>query len=141
MKKLLINTLPLANVNFALLLLRAGVALMMLTHGYPKLMHLLSGEPITFPAVPGLGVTLSFVLTVFAEFLCSILVLLGLGTRLSAIPLAITMAVAAFYAHGSDPFASKEMALLYLTIFVVLALTGGGKYSVDHVLARSSSKR
>jgi len=41
------------------------------------------------------------------------------------------MAVAAFIAHGADPFAKKEMALLYLVGFLTVALMGPGRYSID----------
>ena len=39
--------------------------------------------------------------------------------------------VAAFVAHGSDPFAKKELALLYLIGFSTLFLAGPGSYCVD----------
>lgn len=134
MKKLLSNTLPLANVNIALFILRIGVALMMLTHGYPKLLRLLSDEPVTFATILGMSATLSLALAVFAEFLCSLLIFFGVGTRLASIPLIVTMSVAAFHVHGEDPFSRKEKALLFLLIFVVLLFTGGGKFSIDYLL-------
>ncbi len=105
----------------------------MLTHGYPKLQRLLSGE-MRFGDPLGLGPEVSLVLAVFAEFVCAILIVLGLGTRLAAIPLIVTMSVAAFIAHGGDPFGRKEMALLYLVLYVVLLITGSGKFSLDQIL-------
>ncbi len=129
-----------ANTNFALLLLRSGAALMMLTHGYPKLMQFFSGEPITFASIFGLSMTISLLLAVFAEVICSIFVLLGLGTRLAAIPLIFTMLIAAFYIHADDPFASKEKAFLFALIFIVLFISGGGKYSFDNLFVRKLKK-
>ena len=41
------------------------------------------------------------------------------------------MLVAAFIVHGADPFAKKEKALLYAICFLVIAITGAGKYSID----------
>jgi len=41
------------------------------------------------------------------------------------------MAVAAFIVHGDDPFGTKEKALLYLAFFIVIALVGPGKFSID----------
>ncbi len=136
MNILLRKILQPANTDAALLLLRAGAASLMLTHGIPKLMQLFSGEPIAFASVMGMSMTLSLALAVFAEAVCSILILFGIGTRLAAIPLIITMLTAAFVIHADDPFANKEMALLYAIIFSVLFLTGGGKYSVDHLIAK-----
>jgi len=135
MKKLFITKVGKFNLNLGLLILRLSAGGFMLTHGYPKLQRLMAGE-MRFGDPLGLGPEVSLVLAVFAEFFCAILVMLGLGTRLAAIPLIITMAVAAFIAHAADPFGRKEMALLYMISFVVLLLTGSGKFSVDYFLGR-----
>lgn len=123
-------------MDFVLLIVRIAVAAFMLTHGYPKLMKLLAGGEIQFADPFGLGMYFSLVLAVFAEFFCSILVGLGIGTRLAAIPLIVTMSVAAFIAHSSDPFGRKELALLYLVVFVFLLFTGSGKFSVDYFISK-----
>ena len=120
----------------AILLSRVSAGIGMLTHGLPKLNKLLEGGEITFGDPIGLGPVFSLVLAVFSEFLCSIFIILGLGTRLASIPLIITMAVAAFVVHGPDPFRQKEMAILYLIIFIVLLVTGSRKYSLDRILFR-----
>ena len=133
MKRIFSTNFTTANVNTALLLLRVAAASFMLTHGLPKLMNMLAGTS-KFGDPLGLGPELSLGLTVFAEFVCSILLLLGLATRLALIPLIITMAVAAFVAHAGDPFGKKEMAFLYLVVFFALLITGPGKYSVDHAI-------
>jgi putative oxidoreductase len=123
-----------------LLLLRLGAAGGMLTHGYPKLMKLLEGGAIKFADPLGIGATASLALAVFAEFLCSILLALGLGTRFAALVLSITMAVAAFIQHANDPFARKEMALLYLLIFLTLLVFGPGRYSLDSQIGGKAAK-
>jgi putative oxidoreductase len=56
---------------------------------------------------------------------------LGVATRFAAVPLAVTMLVAAFAIHADDPWAKKELALLYAVPFVTLVFTGAGKFSVD----------
>jgi len=123
-------------IDLAILLVRVTVGLGMLTHGWPKLNRLLEGGEISFGDPIGLGPVLSLILTVFAEFLCSIFIILGLGTRLASIPLIITMAVAAFVVHGPDPFQRKETAILYLVFYIVLFLVGSRKYSLDRILYR-----
>jgi putative oxidoreductase len=123
-----------------ILLYRILIASFMLTHGLPKLERLLAGGEIRFGDPIGLGPEASLVLAVFAEFLCSILVGLGLGTRLASIPLVITMAVAAFISHGSDPFGRKELALIYLVSFLTMFFLGGGKFSLDHLINRKSAR-
>lgn len=139
MNKLFIKTLSLSNVSAALLLLRVGISLMMLTHGYPKLMRFFVDEPISFTSILGLSAAVSLALAVFAEFFCSVFIILGLGTRLASIPLIVTMGVAAFFVHGDDPFSRKEKALLFLLIYIVLLFTGGGKFSIDNVWAEKAS--
>ncbi len=117
-------------VNIGLTLLRISASAMMLTHGYPKFQKLLSGD-FEFGDPLGLGPTPSLFLAIIGEFICPILVLIGFKTRLAAIPTVITMAVAAFVVHAADPFGTKEKALLFLTMFLVIALVGPGKYSLD----------
>ncbi len=127
------------NVDIVLLVLRFTIAALMLTHGLPKMETLLSNEPIQFASVFGSSPALSLGLTVFAEVFCSILIMVGFGTRLAAIPLIITMAVAAFMIHGADPFGKKEMAILYLLVYVVLFIAGSGRYSLDSILNNKPS--
>jgi putative oxidoreductase len=122
--------------HLALLGFRICAGAFMLAHGIPKLTKLLSGDQIQFADPYGFGQTGSFVLVVFAEFVCSILVMLGLATRLAVIPLIIDMATAVIFAHANDPFAVKEKALLYLIIFLLLLVVGPGRYSLDHAMMR-----
>src|SRR5699024_8997572 len=112
------------------------IAVLMLTHGIPKLMMLLSGEPIAFPGILGLSGGIALTLAIFAEVICSILVLLGLGTRLAVIPLIATMLVAVLHVHAADPFAKQELGLHFLLVYVILLIAGSGKYSVDKILSR-----
>lgn len=133
--------LNLRNTDIALLLLRLGVGGLMLTHGIPKLMRLFGNDPIQFGDPIGIGVEASLTLTVFSEVVCSILIIIGLGTRLASIPLIFTMVVAFFVVHAADPFQRKELALFFLIVFLVLFLTGSGKYSLDHYLLKRKSRR
>lgn len=135
MKKIF-NTALDNTAHIGLLLFRVLVAILMLTHGFPKLQKLFSGDEIQFADPYGLGPTASFALTTFAEFLCSVLVTLGLATRLAAIPVMITMATAVIFAHADDPFGVKEKPLLFFICFGLLLITGAGRYSVDHALEK-----
>lgn len=118
------------NLDIGLLILRLGIGGMMLTHGIPKLMNF--AEMSTKFADPfGLGPEISLGLVVFAEVFCAILLMVGFKTRWVAIPLLITMLVAAFMIHGADPFGKKEKALLYAVALVPLLLSGGGRLAID----------
>jgi putative oxidoreductase len=116
--------------NLALLVLRLGASGMLLTHGIPKIQRLFS-SPIEFPDPLGVGATTSLILALIGEVVGPLLVLIGYKTKLAAIPTIISMIVALLMIHFNDPFATKEKALLYLLLFVVIFLAGPGKYSVD----------
>lgn len=124
------------NISIAILLLRVVIGGMMLTHGLGKLTMLFGNDPIVFADPMGVGVTASLVLAVLTEVFCSLFLIFGIATRVSAISLSITMFIAAFIVHANDDFAVKEMALLYLLIYVVLAIVGAGKYSIDNWLSK-----
>ena len=116
--------------DFALAVLRIGFSGMMLTHGIPKI-NMLLDNPSAFPDPIGIGGTATLILAVIGEVIAPIFVLIGFKTRIAAIPVIITMAAATFVVHASDPFAVKEKAILFLIAFIVIALAGAGKYSVD----------
>ena len=122
-------------LDWALLAVRIFVGVAMLTHGFPKLMMLLSGK-IEFMNFMGMGEKTSLILTVLAEVLCSLFVLLGLFTRFSVVPLIITMLVAALMVHGNDPFAKQEMSLLYLFHYILIFVAGPGNISIDRMISR-----
>ena len=108
-------------------------------HGWQKL-SAYSGLKDKFPDPIGVGSHLSLILAIGAEAGCSLLLILGLVSRLATVPLAFTMVVALFIVHASDPWKVKELAALFLTLYVGLFFTGPGGYSVDHcLLARRSA--
>lgn len=116
--------------DLALLILRLGFGgMMLIRHGVPKLDKL--SDSSGFPDPLGIGSTASLILCLIGEFLAPVLIIIGLKTKLAAIPAAITMAVAVFIVHASDPLARKEMAILYLFAFLVIFLAGPGSFSVD----------
>ena len=125
-------TLP-VSADWGVLILRVGVSLIMMTHGYPKLNKLISGD-YAFADPLGMGQELSLILTVGAEFFCSLLLLLGIATRAVLIPLIFTMVVVFFIVHGNDPFGDKESALMFLIPYVTLFFTGPGRFSLDKKL-------
>ena len=89
-----------------------------------------------FPDPLGLGGTLSMWLALFAEILCSIGFMLGILYRLCLIPMIFTMCVAFFVIHAGDPLMVREPSLMFLSIFVLLYITGPGKYSIDGILKK-----
>ncbi|HEX9600592.1 MAG TPA: DoxX family protein [Mariniflexile sp.] len=116
--------------DLGLLILRIGFAGMLLTHGIPKI-KLLFENPIKFADPIGVGETTTLILALIGEVIAPILILIGFKTKLATIPSIITMFVAVFVIHASDPIDVKEKAILYLVAFLVIFLTGAGKYSID----------
>ena len=121
--------------SFALLILRVVAGSFMMVHGLEKL-QMLKANPVHFADPISIGEPASLTLAVFAELICSALLILGLLTRLAIIPLIITMLVAVFIVHSADGFEKQELAGLYLGLYVVLIITGAGKFSVDRLIAK-----
>ncbi|TDQ06980.1 DoxX family protein [Pedobacter metabolipauper] len=141
MKRLFNTNFNHEGIHFMLFVLRGALAIFMAIHGYQKLQGLLAGGEIQFGDPIGIGVVPSFYLTVFAEFFCSILLFLGLATRLALIPLIITMLVAVLIVHAPDEFGKKELGLHYLVGYLFLMVSGAGKYSIDHLISGKLNSR
>jgi putative oxidoreductase len=135
MKKLLSTKYSAAAVSTAMLLLRLSVGILMLLHGYDKLIHFSTKQNI-FMNFLGIGSTMSLALVVFAEFFCSLFLILGLFTRLATIPLIITTCVIIFKVNNGHVFKDFENAPLYLTGYLVLLLLGPGRVSVDSMIGK-----
>jgi putative oxidoreductase len=121
------------SLDMAALLLRLLFGGLFIYHGWGKIEGYNTILP-QFPDIIGIGAKLSYNLVIFAEFICGILVTIGLLTRLAVIPILITMIVAYFKAHAGAAFAVKELAFLFLLLTLVILLLGPGRYSVDRLL-------
>jgi putative oxidoreductase len=124
-----------AQIGYALFRLFVG-GTMALQHGLAKIK---APEGFIDNAVAKLGLPMPTAmgwLAILAEFVGGICIALGLLTRPAAIFLGSTMAVAALMMHGSDPFAIKELALLYLACCIVIAFFGSGRFGIDPMLRK-----
>ena len=126
--------------NIGLLFLRGMISILMITHGVAKLEMLLSGNADLFPNPIGLGSTLSLILVIGAELFCSIAILIGFKSRLFALPLIFDMLVAAFVVHANDSFQQKELAVIYLVVYISIALLGAGEFSLDSFIEKQRAK-
>lgn len=126
--------------NLGYLLLRGFIGFGILTHGLPKLQAGPAewsklGEVMTNIGVPGPVVFWGF-MAAFSEGVGGLLLILGAWTTLSAFLIVSTMSTAVLVFHAADPFAKKEMALLYLFGALTFLLKGAGRFSVDSLLNR-----
>ena len=126
-------------INWSLVALRLIVGIAMLTHGFPKIYQLFYGD-FAVPDPIGLGSELSLVLATFAEFFCSILIIIGYRSRFAAIPLIFTMLVALLIVHGNDSVFQHWNILLYLFAYAILLHLGGGKYTLTYYFFEKRNK-
>ncbi len=123
------------NLNdIGLLVLRVSAGLgMLIAHGIPKIMKpegfidLLTKMGFPLPKV-------SAYLAISTETIIPVMIVLGLLTRISSAIAAVNMFVAGIVFHlvmKGDPFSNYEKAMLYFVIFLTLAITGSGKYTVE----------
>ena len=128
------------------LFLRLAIGIMFAFHGAQKLFGAFGGHGIQgfTQGLAGMGIPfpqVSAYLAGGAEFFGGILLILGLLTRLAAIPLLVVMMVAIFKAHWANGFSMQNGGFEYPFIicgalFALLTL-GGGAFSVDQKLSSS----
>lgn len=137
MKKVLTDTgHPGPQRDLGLLVLRVAFAASLIgAHGWGKLINF-AERSSRFPDPFGVGSEVSLALAVFAEVVCGLALILGIGGRLPAAVLAAFFVVAVFMIHGGDPFGERELAFVYLAVFVTLFFTGPGRYSLGKLLRR-----
>lgn len=121
--------------DIILLAVRIFIGFAMLSHGFPKLQMLIEGQKDFYDFL-GMGPQITLGLAVFTEFACSILLILGLFSRIALGFLIFTMVTAGFVVHGADPFEKQELSLVYLCIYLMLMVFGAGRFSVDHMIEK-----
>lgn len=119
-----------------LLLMRAGIGVLFMFYGYPKLL----GGPEMWTQIGGamknIGVDFYPVfwglMAAIAETFGGFLLILGLAFRPVNLLLAFTMLIAALYHYkAGDGFQGASHAIEAGIVFLALVFIGPGKYSVD----------
>ena len=100
----------------AILFMRIFIGAMMLTHGIGKLQNY-NAIVNSFPDPLGIGSAVSFAIITFVEVGCSVLIIMGLFTRLATLPLIFGMFVATFIAFPDKSFAAGELSFVYMGIY------------------------
>jgi putative oxidoreductase len=139
MKKIIQFSTVQGNYNIALLILRVWMGIsLFVDHGIEKLnfnqMAQHFPDPLHIGVVPGLA--FAFI----ADVICSILVALGLFTRIAALLIVINLFVAFAFFHKldiTDPFG--QVAYIYLGSYLAILVAGPGKYSLDSALFKNSN--
>ena len=124
-------------VDLGLLVLRVGIGIIFIFHGYPKLLGGIETWTQVGSAMSMIGINFAPAfwgfMAAFAETIGGVFIILGLLHRPVALMLTFTMIVAVvMHVTGGDPFGIYSNALKALVIFVALVITGPGKYSIDY---------
>ena len=127
-------------ISLLLLALRILFGGLLLSHGIQKWNNYAEMSAV-FPDPLGVGSNVSLGLAIFGELACSIGFIFGALYRLAMIPMIFTMCMAFFVIHGSDPFAVKVLAFVYLVVFILMYITGPGKFSIDRFISVPLSKK
>ena len=123
-------------ISVIFLIVRVVFGVMLMNHGIDKWANYQELSAV-FPDPLGIGSPLSLGLAIFGELACSMAFIIGFLYRLAMIPMIFTMCVAFFIVHADDPFAVKELAFVYLVVFVLMYIVGPGKFAVDRWISKS----
>ena len=126
--------------SWLLLAARVVFGLLLMSHGIAKWQNF-DALSASFPDPLGVGGGVSLALAIFGEVICSAGFIAGLFYRLALIPMIFTMIVAFFVVHANDVFAVKELAFIYLVVFILMYIAGPGKFSIDHIIGNELSRR
>ena len=122
--------------NLAMFLLRIGAgSLLFINHGLGKVNRFQEmkdrfSDPFHIGSMPSLG------LVVFAEAICSALIVLGLITRFAAFVQVILFVVITFVVSKGKPLMNLELPLLFLLITLAILFCGPGKWSMDKLIGK-----
>jgi len=143
-KRMRFLTLGAAHESAGLLALRVVIAgSLLMKHGLEKVFTF-SSMAQHFPDPVHIGPVPSLAFAMVGDFVCSVLIILGLFTRGAAIISFINILVAWALVHhfaffGRGPGEHGEAIVLYLGVMLALILAGAGRFSLDSLLTRDRS--
>jgi putative oxidoreductase len=149
MKKLFAPSANAINMDLGLLLIRLIIGLLMAFYGLEKLLHFNEMAASDFwnkdVSFLGLKGKVPLALTIFAELICSVTLILGLFTRVSLFFLAFCMAYIflvvfpfSILNKGDNGYTFND-TFVYFVIYLGLFFTGPGKYSLDKMFFTKSN--
>jgi putative oxidoreductase len=128
------------SLDGALLVLRVWMgASLFLKHGFEKLTGY-SRMVTHFPNPLHLGTHFSLAFALLSDGICSLLVILGVATRLACSIIVVNLAVVFFVVEKSRLFGphNGELPFVYLGGFLAILLVGPGRFAVDRIFRNKS---
>lgn len=122
--------------NFGMLFFRIAVAAqLIIVHGLKKIgVGVASAEvvpnPLGFPPV------LNDFIAIAANTYLPFLVIIGVCTRLAALPALCVTLTGYFVVHANDPLAISDVPYMYSISLLLIVILGGGRYSLDHYISQ-----
>lgn len=132
-------------IHSGLLLLRVGLGILYIFHGFPKLLGGPEaweeyGEAMQYLGISAYPIFFGF-LAAIAEVFGAVFLILGLFMKPILILLTITMIVATFHLIGEgNPYAIYSHPLKMVIVFIALLCIGPGKYSMDDKMNRNLNR-
>ncbi|WP_418991450.1 DoxX family protein [Alistipes sp.] len=123
-------------LDWAVLYMRLFIGGVLLFHNIGK-MQTYNEIIDTYPSLPFLSNAAVFVIVSVAEVLFSVLLIMGLWVRMSALILALGMVLMFVW----DRFGAGEAEFMWLGIYVFLVISGGGTYAFDRFAAATKEKK
>jgi putative oxidoreductase len=142
------------NQSFAPLIARLALGVVMFPHGAQKMLgwfggHGFSATMHAFTTMMHIPVVFAF-LAILAEFAGSLGLITGLLSRISALGIGVNMVVAIIKVHAANGFFMNwsghqkgegiEYHLLAIGLALIVLLYGGGKWSLDRLIAKGSGR-
>ena len=142
------------NQSFAPLIARLALGVVMFPHGAQKMLgwfggHGFSATMHAFTTMMHIPVVFAF-LAILAEFAGSLGLITGLLSRISALGIGVNMVVAIVKVHAANGFFMNwsghqkgegiEYHLLAIGLALIVLLYGGGKWSLDRLIAKGSGR-
>ena len=119
-------------VSLLLLIVRVFFGVLFFMHGLDKMMNFQYLSD-TYPDILGFGSYMTLMVTIFCELCCSLFLVSGLAVRIMVLPMIAAMGVAFFDVHDAM-MPDGELSLIYLVVFLILFVTGPGRYSLDYLI-------
>ena len=117
--------------DMAILFLRIFICGVMLLHIVGKLQDY-DNYVLGFHSILGFSQATSFAITIFVEGLFAVMIIMGLGTRVAALLMAVVSVVALWEAFVGGNISSEgaKLEYIYMGIYLTLVISGGGEYAL-----------